>query len=274
MTEIISSIFDSLGDGMSLAYTYLDDVLYVRIYDGERYVFPLPFLLSDSGDLKTACIKLSVYTRRELIPLIITDVPREELSLITEIFPHVDAACYEDDDDSFFIVVKNECDLLEDMPCFTLGDVTLDAITENDVEHYADLCRDAALNKYWGYDVSTDNPSGASDYYFSVAKREFYDGVAVTLAIRYLGEFVGEAVIYDFDYLGSAEIAVRILPGFHGKGVGSLATETLIKLAGKIGLSSLRAEIINENSASIKMTSKFMNLKSVGDCKTTFTLDL
>lgn len=259
---------------MSLGYSYLSDVLYIRIYDGERYVFPLPFMMSDEADARESCINLSAYTRRELIPLIITDIPRDELEFICDVFPHIDAACYADDDDSFFVNVKNECDLLSDVPSVSVGDVTLDAITDNDGEAYASLCSDDSLNKYWGYDVREDNPDGNSDYYLSVVNREFADGIAITLAIRYLGEFAGEAVIYDFDYLGSAEIAVRVLPSFHGKGVGSLAVSALLKLAKEIGLSSLRAEILNENVASIKMTSKFMKLEKIEKGKAKFTLEL
>lgn len=259
---------------MSLAYAFDKNILYVRIFDGERYVFPMPFMMSEDADLKDACVKLSAYTRRELIPLIITDIPREELGFICGIFPHVDASCYEDDEDTFFINVNNECDLLSEVPSFTEGDVSLGPITEADTALYASLCGDASLNKYWGYDVREDNPEADSDYYIYVADREFNDGVAITLAVRYRNQFAGEAVIYDFDYLGSAAIAVRILPDYHGRGIGSRAVSSLIKLAKEIGLSSLRTEIINENIASIKMTSKHMNVESVGKSKTKFTLCL
>lgn len=270
--DILTSVADSLDENMSQAYCYLDDILYIRIFDGERYVFPLPFMLSDDADMTEACMNLSVYSRREMIPLIITDIPRDDLDFLSGIFPHFDASCYGDDDDSFFIKVNNECDLLDDIPIVSIGNVTLDAITNADTEAYAALCSDASLNRFWGYDVREDNPDGAADYYLRVAKREFYDGVAITFAIRHLGEFAGEAVIYDFDYLGSAQIAVRVLPTFGGRGIGSLATEALIKVAKDIGLSSLRAEIMNENEASIKMTSKFMDLEKVEKGKTKFTL--
>lgn len=272
--EILESVAESLAEDMSLAYAYCKGVLYVRIYDGERYVFPLPFMLTDSADASEACIILSCYARRELIPLFLTDIPREEMELICGVFPHVDAFCYEEDDDSFFARINNECDMLEELPSFTHKQITLDAITEADEKDYAQLCSDTSLNKYWGYDVSADNPDCDPKYYLSVAEREFADGVALTLAIRYMGEFAGEAVIYDFDYLGSAQIAVRVIPSFHGKGIGTRATEALIMLAKEIGLDSLRAEILDDNAFSIRMASKFMKLIKSEKGKSKFTLKL
>ena len=101
---------------MSVAYAYCDAVLYVRIFDGERYVFPLPFMLTEDADLTAACKNLSIYARRELIPLIISDVPREELDVLTGLFRYLDASCYGDDEDTFFVKVNNECDECDVMP--------------------------------------------------------------------------------------------------------------------------------------------------------------
>ena len=102
---IIFGLSESVGDGMNVAFDYSDDVLYVRIYDGERYVFPLPFMLSDETDAEGACLSLASYATRELIPFIITDVPRDELEFLCSVFPHVDAFTYEDDDDSFYVKI-------------------------------------------------------------------------------------------------------------------------------------------------------------------------
>lgn len=259
---------------MTLAYAYDSDVLYVRIFDGDRYVFPMPFALVDDVDIEMALINLSVYARRQLVPLIISDIPREYLEILTAVFPHIDATCYEDDDDTFFVRVNNECDLLESIPEAVSGDVRLDLISSDDAEDYAALCSDLELNKHWGYDASADNPDADANYYLSVVERELNDGVALTLAIRYRGRFAGEAVIYDFDYFGSASVAVRVLPEFHGMGVGTSALSALIELSSRIGLCSLRTEIMNENLASIKMTSKCMKLEKVGKYKTNFTLTL
>lgn len=259
---------------MSIAFAYLDEVLYARIYDGEKYVFPLPFMLSDEADAEGALINLADYSVREMLPFIITDVPRDELEFVCSVFPHVDAYTYEDDDDSFFLKINNECDMLDGVPTVELDGIRLDELCDGDKELYAQLCRDRELNKYWGYDAYEDNPDGSADFYLDVARRELADGVAIALAIRQNGEFVGEATVYGFDYRGSASIALRVLKGCHSRGIGSAATKALIQLAKDIGLSELKAEVLNENENSIKMTSKHMNLQKRTESKTYFTLVL
>ena len=272
--EIIFGLADAVGDNSAVAFAYCDEVLYARIFDGERYVFPLPFMLSETADSSAACLSLAAYSRRELIPLIITDVPRDEIEFLCSVFPHVDAFTYEDDDDSFYVKVNNECDMLDGTPSIELDGIVLSEILDSDKEAYAELCRDRDLNRFWGYDADVDNPDGDADFYLDVARRELCDGVAIALAIRDSGEFVGEATVYDFDYLGGASIAVRVLKRCHSRGIGSRATEALIELARDIGISELRAEILNENENSIKMTSKFMKLEKCDECKTYFTLSL
>lgn len=249
-------------------------MLYARIFDGERYVFPLPFMLSDTADAEGACVSLVFYACREMIPLIITDVPREEIEFLCNIFPHVDAYTYDDDDDSFYVKVNNECDMLDCIPTVELDGIVLSEITDSDKDKYAELCRDRKLNRFWGYDVDSDNPDGDSEFYLNTVRREFSDGVAITLAIRESGEFVGEATVYNFDFRGMASIAVRVLPECHSRGIGSRAVKALIKLSREIGLKQLSTEVLNENEISIKMTSKYMSIKKRTESKTYFTLML
>ena len=211
--EIIEGISGTLSDGMSAAFAYLDGVLYARIYDGEKYVFPLPFILSEDADAEGACINLAEYSVRELIPLIITDVPRDELEFLLSIFPHVDAFTYEDDDDSFYIKVNNECDMLDSVPVIKLDGITLDELRDTDKEKYAELCRDRDLNKYWGYDVDADNPDGNADFYLDTARREMDDGVAIALAIREGDELVVRCspvkeIVFFSDAVWSARVFV------------------------------------------------------------------
>ena len=274
VSEIVLGLSECQGDDTSVAFAYLDEVLYARVFDGEKYLFPLPFMLTESADAVGACINLASYAVREMIPLIITDVPRDEIEFLCSVFPHVDAFTYEDDDDCFFIKVNNECDMLSEIPTVELDGIVLDEIGEKDKERYAQLCRDRELNKYWGYDADVDNPDGNADFYLNVARREFGDGVAITLAIRCDGEFVGEATIYGFDYRGAASIAVRVMKDCQSRGIGSGATRALIKLASDIGLDTLKTEILNENVGSIKMTSKYMSVEKRTEDKTYFTLKI
>ena len=272
--EIIFGLYEYVEDAGAIAFTYLDEILYARIYDGERYLFPLPFMLTDTADSEAALINLANYSVREMVPLIITDVPRDELDFVMSVFPHIDASAYEEDEDTFFVKVNNECDMLYEMPSIEEDGITLNEITDADKDLYAELCRDRALNKYWGYDVDADNPDGDVDFYLATARRELEEGIALTLAIREAGEFVGEATVYGFDYRGGACIAVRVLPRCHSRGIGSRSVKALISLARDLELSILRAEILNENVASIKMTSKLMDLEKTTGSKTYFTLSL
>lgn len=273
--EIILSLIGSVSEEMDLAFSYLDEVLYARIFDGEKYVFPLPFLLTDDADAKGACINLAEYSVKYMIPLIISDVPRSELDFLLSIFPHVDGFTYDDeDDDSFFIKVNNECDMLDSVPRYELDEITLDELCDSDKERYAELCRDRELNRYWGYDADVDNPEGDEDFYLDTARYEFDEGVAIALAVREGGELVGEATIYGFDYRGSASIAVRVMRDCQSRGIGTGATRALIKLAKEIGLSTITAEILTENKTSVKMFSKLMNLEKEENGKVYFTLKL
>lgn len=246
----------------------------MRIFDSEKYVFPVPIMLTDTADSEEACISLAEYAVREMIPLIISDVPRDELTFLCSIFPHVDAFTYEDDDDTFFIKVNNECDMLECVPSIELDGIILDELCDSDKDRYAELCRDRELNKYWGYDADCDNPDGNPDFYLDTVRRELNDGVAITLAVREGGELVGEATVYGFDYRGAASIAVRVLREYHSRGIGSRATRALIELSKEIGLSTLKAEILEQNESSVRMTSKYMSLEKRENGKVYFALSL
>ena len=85
----------------------------------------------------------------------------------------------------------------------------------------------------------------------------------MSLGVRYGGELVGEAVLFDFDYHGSAMAAIRLDAEHQGRGIGSSALSALIEAARKIGLKALRAEIMEENIPSIRMTEKQMDFISV-----------
>ncbi len=272
--EIVDSLCEVASADMSVSAEYSDGVLYAKIYDGQRYVFPFPFMLSEDADIKEACISIAEYAKREMIPLIISDIPREELSLITELFPHVDARVYEDDDDTFFAVVKNECDLLSDFPSIEYDGIELSQILDSDLDDYAELCADRTLNKYWGYDVYEDNPDADKRFYLDTVRREFDTGTAISLSIREEGKFVGEATIYGFDFRGSAEISVRVLPRYQGRGIGPGAVKALCAIAEDMGLAELRATVKNENTGSVKMTSSIMNVVSVSEEETKFSLKL
>ena len=256
--EVIDSFTSLCEEGVSVAIALTNGAASFRIIDNDSCLFVFPVALTESADTSLACLDIAEYARKELVPLTFTDVPREYIGELSRLFSRLDARAYEDDEDCFFVMVCSECSSLDNFPTYTEGDITLDEITENDKEPYASLCSNKELNKWWGYDVSEDNPDGDSDYYLAVARGEYKAGVAITLAIRNKGGFVGEAVIYDFDYRGGAAIGIRILPEHQERGIGSRSLVALIALCKRIGLIELRTSIMEENIASVAMTGKYM----------------
>lgn len=249
-------ILESFSEGCAFAYEA--GCIFARINDGGEYYFVYPIPLCEGADGEEALTLLSAYVRREMLPFRLCDVPREELGLVTRLFPHISAAAYEEDEDSFFVRIKNECDLLAQAPTVTEGEITLSPLTDGDTAAYARLCRDGVVNEHWGYDYRNDKPNAEDGYFLSVARGELSSGVAITLAVRAGGCFVGEAVLYDFDFQGSAELGVRLLPEFWGRGLGKGAVLALVSLAKKIGLKALRASVKKENIRSLCLMEQVM----------------
>ena len=256
--ELIESFTDLAGEVPEVALSFAGGCMLVRIYDEDRYLFIFPIALSDDAYVAVALDALAEYIRREMLTFVMSDVPRDGLELVSAMFPHVDAMAYEDDDDLFAVAVKNELDMVEEYPTVTVGDVTLSPLTDADTAAYTALCSNHELNKYWGYDDLADNPTADPEIFMLTAEREKRESIALSLAIRRGGSYLGEAVIYDFDFKEGAEIGIRILPEFHGGGLGLVALDGLIKYARELGLTTLRARVRAENTAAIRMTKKRM----------------
>ena len=274
LSDILESLSYMEDEVPEVAVCLLEDALAVRIFDGEKYLFISPIGLSDGWDIRGAIKGIAEYSVREMIPLVFTDVPRDSISVYSELFRFTDARVYDDDDDLFFVLVENECSALDETPEYSKGGITLRKIAEEDLGLYARLCRDRELNKYWGYDVSEDNLLDTDEFFLESARREFNTGSAITLGAYLEGEFIGEAVIYAFDYKGGASIALRILPEYHGQKLGQRVLSALISLSERIGLLALYGEAMVENLASIGMTSHFMENLGTRDGKVYFRKNL
>ena len=72
---------------------------------------------------------------------------------------------------------------------------------------------------------------------------------------------MGEAAIFNFDYVGGAKVAIRLLPEFWGKGIGSEALRLLLEVAKEVDLRTVSTAVKKENTSSIRMTEKYMNYK-------------
>ena len=276
--EMIRDILDGFSplvyEGIELGCALKDDVLFIRICEDGDYMFPYPFALSDRADMTEAMIALSEYVRREMIPLRLTDTPREELSVITELFPHVNAKAYEDDEDTFFVRVLNECDLIDGDITAEYGRVVLNELVCEDKYDYTRQCMDDELNKYWGYDYKEDEPCPDENYFINVAIAERTQGSALSMAVRTDGKYIGECVLFDFDYRGECEVGIRILPEYRGMRYSGEILRACGALGKKMGLSLLKTRIMAENIPALRFVRSLMKEVKIEDGKHYFEMKL
>ena len=168
------------------------------------------------------------------------------------------------------VQVRNELSLLDRISTLTGERVTLGALEDRDAADYDRLCLDDERNRWWGYDYREDLKGELTPGYFlEAARRDFAARQAVNFAVRLDGAFIGEAVLYRFDYQGGAELGCRILPEYAGNGYGAeafrLAAEWSLY---KLGLYRLTAKCFKENEPSRRMLAASM--RQVGEDETYF----
>lgn len=158
------------------------------------------------------------------------------------------------------ISVRNEMAELKKVPRLESERLTLDELRREDASDYFRLCTDEERNRLWGYDYKQDlRGELTEDYFLKVARRDFKNRLAVNFAIRLNGQFIGEAVLYSFDYKGAAELGCRILPEFAGQGYGAEAFRRAAEWSlYELGLYRLVAKCYHENAASLRMLSACM----------------
>ena len=253
--EIIESYAEG---GADAAISGAFGCLLVRIYENGEYIFSYPYPLIESADESGALEEIALYAKREGLPLVFFDVPRESLPILMTGFRHADIDAEDEYADTYRVTVKSECSLIKEAPEVTYGEVTLRELCDSDIEEYARICLDAENNKYWGYDFREDEPEADAEFFMSTAKNERAIGTAISFAVLHGGAFVGEAALYAFDCRGGAEMAIRILPEYQGRGLSGDILSALFEICREIGLVRLYAEVFTENSPSVACCSKCM----------------
>lgn len=248
------------NDDESVEYAVAEShgCMLMRIYE-DGYSFEYPFAITEGADLLAAAMEIRAYAVKEEIPLVYTGVRPEDVGALVTQFRHVNIDSGDPKNRFYTVRVMSELALMDEIPTyygfFNLG---LTPFTPEDDEDYARLCMDKESNAMWGYDYSEDEPDPEIGYFREMAEAEFNNSTALCLAVRYNGEFVGEAVLYYFDLMGGAECAVRILPEHRRKGHALEALKVLRNLAKRMGLLKLGTSVDINNVASIKMTEKFL----------------
>ncbi|MDE7242746.1 MAG: GNAT family N-acetyltransferase [Oscillospiraceae bacterium] len=162
-----------------------------------------------------------------------------------------------------YVQVRNELDGLEEIPVLESKRLTLDAITDRDRAVYNRLCLDDERNRWWGYDYRKDLKGELTDSWFlDVARHDFQNKLAVNFAVRLNGHMIGEAVLYEFDWRGGAELGCRIVPELSGYGYGTEAFQCVAEWSlYRLGLYRLKGKCFKENAASKRMLESCMRPK-------------
>ena len=289
LSEVVGSFLEmSLDEDIEVGLTVSRGCVLARVFDMGRYMFVYPIEMSEESSAELAIEDIREYAVLEELPLVITDIPCECIGALAGKFNHtvIDRECGE----SFRLEARSECALLRgEWPEVTYGGLTLCRPRERDIPLIARLNRDPEVNKYWGYDVISDLGEVEDGYFAEYAEHEFNMGTSLSLAVildggccgdaddgarerglgemrgdagdgvreRGLGEYVGEVILYGFDLSGGAEFAVRILPEYQGRGLGSGAVEALFELCSEIGISRLFGRVDEKNLPSVKLLDKY-----------------
>ena len=145
--------------------------------------------------------------------------------------------------------------------------MTLSAITEADIPAYNVLVLDGDRNRWWGYDdVGGLGAPVMERSFYDVAEHDFEKRLAVNFAVRLDGKLIGEAVLYNFDYRGGAELGCRIDKAYAGNGYGTEAFQAAAEWGlYQVNLSRVVAKCYRENEASYKMLSSCMRRSGEDD---------
>ncbi len=253
--EIVDSFLPLFDEGCEVGFAILSDILLVRIFNGEEYVFIYPIALSDGADEREALSELRAYAVREEIPLVLCDVPKEAKDTLEAMFRFTEM---HEDDGCLYAIVKSEVSMLCEPLCADDGVISLTPLSKEDIKVYAEISENEELNKYWGYDYREDVTAPDDEYFYLVSERGRKDGTSLSLGIRYNGCLIGEGCLWGFDLMGGAEIGFRILPEWQSRGFGRRALKLLISLGEEMGLINLYASVKKENLPSVRLLDSVM----------------
>lgn len=262
--EIAESLL-SEEDSCEYALAHSFGSIIIRVFDG-RYSFIYPVAVCENANPLLAAAEVREYTVKEEIPLIYTDVPKDDLGGLLQMFRHANIDAADPDASSYTVTILTEAAVLSEIPEIELGgDIILNEILPSDDADYARLCKDEETNRYWGYDYKADEPNPEDSYFRENVDREFARGVAMSFAIRRDRKFVGEAILYSFNCLGGCDCAIRILPEFRRLGIAGRVLDGLIEYAADIGIVEMQARVNVENKASYRLCSGRFEAESVID---------
>lgn len=173
--------------------------------------------------------------------------------------------------DKYNLAVKRTFDGLSKLPKIKTARLTLAEVAERDEAAFAALCRDRELNRFWGYDWRQDAPETVEDQWFlRDIRNDFRQKNELPLGIYCKTTLVGEVVLHHFGYRAQAEIGMRVLPEWQGRGIAKEALLGLMEYGfGKLSLERIEAKCFKENVASAA-TLKAAGMRVCGEDETYF----
>ena len=267
ISEILDSFLELEGEefdtGVGICSSH--GCVIARIFDTGRYTFVYPIAVTHKADTSLAIEEIRAYAVKEELPLVITDIPSGELGSLSSAFRHVTLDAADPDGELYRAEIMSECMLASEAPCVSDGELSLSGIEETDSADMARLYTSDEVNEYWGYDFREDVECVQESYFYDNALYEQAMGTAMVLAARLDDKYIGEAVLHAFDLRGGAEIAVRLLPEWQGRGLGKRVLQLAFDAARRIGLVRVMGSVMRENKRSIAMLSKCMEQASEYD---------
>ena len=169
--------------------------------------------------------------------------------------------------DKYNLAIHRSFDGLSAYPKITTPRLVLKEIEDADAEAFARLAKDDELNKYWGYDWRENATEAEPDamWFLQDVRKDFKQKNELPLGIYWEDKLIGEVVLHNFGYRAEAEIGMRVLPEYRGRG---FAREALIHLMDygfvKLNLERIEAKCFKENAASA-YTLKSAGMRSCGE---------
>lgn len=155
--------------------------------------------------------------------------------------------------DKYNIAVKRTFDSLSEIPVIHTERLVLKEVAEEDAAAFAAMDKDDELNRYWGANWRDYAPKNPSDKWFlKDIRSDFKKKRELPLGIYFENELVGEVVLHRFGYQSEAEIGMRVMRPWQGRG---FAREALLGLMEygfcKLGLERIEACAYKENAPSV-----------------------
>ena len=160
--------------------------------------------------------------------------------------------------DKYLVHVGSPASKIRVLPEIKRNGVVLTPFRESDKKAYLALNTDVENNRYWGYDYREDvgiTNGIDEDTFYDFTALDMRVGDSINFAVRLAsdGEMIGEAILWNFNADGEAELGCRIMPKYQGHGYGKAAFRAAADFAkNDLGL-KVYARCFRENTASRKM---------------------